>query len=119
MGAAAWILGGAVLAVGGLVVFEVVANAKPKLTATNKLEPGKRYQFVALRGTNDVGQVKAGLQALGWSNVNVWFYGDASAPASITWPPVADMRSIYAAQATWGGASIDIPGGLIGLQKIG
>ncbi len=117
MGAAAWILGGAVLAVGGLVVFEVVANAKPKLTATNKLVPGGMYQFVALRGTNDKGQVQRGLETLGWKNVKVYFYGDQA--NGITWPPLADMRSIYAAQATWGGASIDIPGGLIGLQKIG
>jgi hypothetical protein len=113
-----WIGGAAVaaLAVGGVayamtkkpaIPAAPVTPNTPTLTATSVLSAGKNYGFTAqlpATGAADVASLTALLNAAGWQNVQIVYFGPTANGAA---PPVAvsgALATAYAASGTWGGA---------------
>jgi hypothetical protein len=86
------------------------APAAPTMTPATTFAKGGNYGFAAQlpAGTTDQATLIAGLQGIGWTNVQVQFFGPTAnggnPPAGLPFTVPAPLNTAYVASGTWTGA---------------
>lgn len=123
----AWIVGliaaaGAAAGITYVVTEKAASAAQPSGGGkpATQLVTGNVYRFSALAtpGATDQ-QIAAALSQTFWQTPTVWLYGEPSTPTDYTWPAATQNQLGYLAQATWGGANINVPAGVFGVVDMG